>query len=317
MKRTAVNHNKTTYLQTLLKRPPFHVLGVLESIWQLTAKDFPRGDIGKISNARIAGCIGWDGDSDELVNALEMAGFIDPHPVHRLIVHDWPHHCEDSVHCYLARRFEKFADGTVPKFTRLTSVEKKGIVEKWEKIIAGEKVMIEKQGELFTENKSAYVESITTEVQTMPLPLPLPLPTTHTQDAPRQALKASESVTPVAGFKFPDALDVDEFHETWRMFKQHCRDKGKPHTRAQAEIQLTQLASRGLPGAIASLIATMNAGLCVPIDPPQKPIKKPDNVPREAKPETPEQKQKRLSDSKDMKEKAVQIGRIPLDQIRR
>jgi len=318
MKRTAVDHNKTNYLKTLLKRPRFQVLGILESLWQLTAKDCQRGDIGRLPNERIASAMEWDGPPAELINALEMAGFIDPHPVHRYIVHDWPHHCEDLVHIQLARKIEFFADGSMPKLGRLYPKEKAAIQAKYKDALNGRK--IEPKTLLFNDEQDSVRTTYAEDMRTLhaePLPLPPPLlyeikSTLSPHDPPPQeSTGESESVSPMADkkpekFEFPTVLDVDEFHEIWRMFKSHCREKGKPHTRVQAETQLSKLAGFGLPGALASLRITIEAGLCIPLDPPpQKSIRKPDNVPRL----TPDQLRQQQAEIEKNRENGLKAGR--------
>jgi hypothetical protein len=45
----------------------------------------------------IADGIGWDGDPDQLVNALVQSGWLDECSCHRLRVHDWPEHADGPV----------------------------------------------------------------------------------------------------------------------------------------------------------------------------------------------------------------------------
>ncbi|HPO07385.1 MAG TPA: hypothetical protein PLZ55_01855, partial [bacterium] len=45
----------------------------------------------------------YDGDADALIEALVAEAWLDEHPVHRLVVHDWHDHCED----YLKKRVER------------------------------------------------------------------------------------------------------------------------------------------------------------------------------------------------------------------
>lgn len=50
------------------------------------------------------------------------------------MVHDWFDHAEDSVHMKLARQTLFFANGAMPKLTRLASDEKKSISEKYTRL---------------------------------------------------------------------------------------------------------------------------------------------------------------------------------------
>lgn len=84
-------------LQRRLKVKVAELCGLLELLWITTAKNAPRGDIGKFSNEEIAiGCY-WDGDPDEFVAALVDCRWLDEHTEHRLIVHDWKDHAPSWV----------------------------------------------------------------------------------------------------------------------------------------------------------------------------------------------------------------------------
>jgi len=47
------------------------------------------------------------------------------------VIHDWSEHCEDSVHTKLTRAGKVFADGTVPKMTKLNKSERRAIQERY------------------------------------------------------------------------------------------------------------------------------------------------------------------------------------------
>lgn len=94
--------------------------GVLEVMWQFTAKYAPQGDIGRWRDEDIAEAVGWPvGGAPALVEALVEERWLDRSAEHRLLVHDWPEHCEDGVHMKLARARKWFGDGTPPKLNRL------------------------------------------------------------------------------------------------------------------------------------------------------------------------------------------------------
>ncbi|MHB1038017.1 MAG: hypothetical protein ACYC35_26710 [Pirellulales bacterium] len=98
MKRTAIDHPKLRRLAKLLDVPHYAAVGIMESLWQFTAKHAIRGDIGKWTDAEIAAAIDWPEDeSPQLVKALVEARLVDRHATHRLIVHDWPEHADDST----------------------------------------------------------------------------------------------------------------------------------------------------------------------------------------------------------------------------
>ena len=125
LKREAIDHTKLKRLCRRLKIPVYVAVGILETLWHVTAKQTPRGDIGKLSDEEIA--IGLDypeTDLPGLLAALIDCGWIDPDPTFRLVIHDWPEHADDAVHMRLARHRQTFAVGVTPKTTRLPKWER-------------------------------------------------------------------------------------------------------------------------------------------------------------------------------------------------
>src|SRR5690348_9760858 len=103
MKREAITHTKMKRLCRRLDLPLWQAVGLLESIWHLTAREAPRGDIGKLSDEDITLGIDYRGDESKLIDALIGSGWLDRDPVGRLAVHDWADHADDAVHMRLAR----------------------------------------------------------------------------------------------------------------------------------------------------------------------------------------------------------------------
>jgi len=111
MKRQAFHHTKMDELMRLLDLPRWGAVGVLESLWALTAREAPRGDIGKLSDERIALGIGWRGrknvkpseEAVRLVQALVEAEWLEVNAECRIVVHDWAEHCDNSVKKWLQR----------------------------------------------------------------------------------------------------------------------------------------------------------------------------------------------------------------------
>ena len=124
MKREATEHPKFSRLATMFKIQRWMAIGLMESIWHFTAKYAKAGDIGRWSNEEIACGIGWTDDPNILIEGLIKTKFIDKNKTHRLIIHGWYEHCEDSIHRSLARAGEYFADDQIPKMNRLTLAEK-------------------------------------------------------------------------------------------------------------------------------------------------------------------------------------------------
>jgi hypothetical protein len=101
-------------------------------LWHFTAQYCPRGDIGRYTDDEIAEACAWPEDrpARELIEALIECRLLDPHPEHRLVVHDWADHAEDSVHTRLARAGELFADGRPPRSSRLAKSDRRAHAER-------------------------------------------------------------------------------------------------------------------------------------------------------------------------------------------
>lgn len=119
MKRGTENLLKFKHLMRDLDLTESFTLGVLQNLWLKTDINAPRGNIGKFSDEDIAVMIDWRGDPEGLINALVAREWLDEDPEHRLVVHDWPEHCEDTTHGKVARNLEYFADGSPPRLVNL------------------------------------------------------------------------------------------------------------------------------------------------------------------------------------------------------
>lgn len=135
MKREAVHHSKMKRLCRKLDIPLWQAVGLLESIWHITARQTPCGNIGKISDEDIAIAIDYHQDERRMITALVETGWLDRNNQHRLVVHDWPDHADDGIHMKLARAKQFFIrqDATgetileAPKLSRLESRERDSI----------------------------------------------------------------------------------------------------------------------------------------------------------------------------------------------
>lgn len=108
MKREALRHPKMLDLAARLRIPREHAIGTMDVLLDWVHDMAPRGDIGKWPNGAIAVACGWSGDPDEFVNALVASRWLDIHPMHRLLVHDYPDHAERFVKAKLARDHQWF-----------------------------------------------------------------------------------------------------------------------------------------------------------------------------------------------------------------
>jgi hypothetical protein len=123
VKRSGYGHWKIKRLAVLLKIPIAHAVGIAETLWHVTARQAPAGDIGKLPDEFLATECGWNSKkSSELLGALVEARLVDEHPVCRLVVHDWSDHCDETCAKYLARNGMTYADGKSPR-TRKVQTE--------------------------------------------------------------------------------------------------------------------------------------------------------------------------------------------------
>lgn len=103
MKRETLRHPKTYDLASRLGCSRPEALGYLTLLWDHVTEVAPRGDIGKWPDGAIAGACDYRGNAEAFVDALVDAGWLERHDTHRLIVHDWPDHCERWVKAKLQK----------------------------------------------------------------------------------------------------------------------------------------------------------------------------------------------------------------------
>lgn len=108
MKRGTPRHIKTQKLAKSLKIPVAQAIGHLELLWHFTAEYTPQGNVGKYENNWLESNLLWTGKPGELIKNLIKVGWIDTDPVHRLIIHDWSDHADESVRKRLQRAHLSF-----------------------------------------------------------------------------------------------------------------------------------------------------------------------------------------------------------------
>ena len=165
MKRGTIEHPKTVQFADSLGIEIPYAAGLLECLWHWVSRYTPKGNIGKFSNKAIAEGMRTNIDSDKLVDALTKNKFLDENRDHRLVVHDWHEHCDDSVHIYLARRGEYFCNGVKPRIQRISKKERRRV----------EKLYKSAQEAHDERNESAQ-----------PLPKPLPKPESVRESPPQK-----------------------------------------------------------------------------------------------------------------------------------
>lgn len=108
MKRETLRHPKLYELAARLGCDRPTALGYLALLWDYTGEVAPQGNIGKWTNGAIALACDWAGDPGHFVEAMVGVGWLDLSEPHRLIIHDWPDHCEQWVKKKLDRAEQQF-----------------------------------------------------------------------------------------------------------------------------------------------------------------------------------------------------------------
>ena len=104
MKRGTPDHPKTLALSLQLGLRRWGAVGLLEMLWHFTAKYAPQGDVGKFTDLAIARAVDWNRDAGRLVQAMTVSGWLDPCDCHRLVVHDWADHADQTILRMLTRQ---------------------------------------------------------------------------------------------------------------------------------------------------------------------------------------------------------------------
>lgn len=124
MKLGGLDHPKTLDFAARLDVILPQAIGHLELLWAFVAQKTPHGNVGKWPDGAVARASQWSGDPTVFVTALCEAGFIDEHPVHRYIVHDWQEHAPRWVTSKLSRAKESFCAPHDPSEERTPQSEK-------------------------------------------------------------------------------------------------------------------------------------------------------------------------------------------------
>ncbi len=141
MKRGTPDHPKMSALARALGVPRPYAVGIMEMLWQWAAKYAPQGDLGRWPDVEIAAVVDWKkAKAADLVKGLVESGWIDRSEAHRLTIHDWPDHAEDSVHTHLLKNVLKFYDGSFPKVSKLSESERKRVLEKYSQVYDSNKM---------------------------------------------------------------------------------------------------------------------------------------------------------------------------------
>jgi len=205
--------------------------GMMVKLWALAARYSPRGDIGKMTDEFIARRVGWAWDARECVNALVAARWLDRDDTQRLVVHDWPTHCEDWVHMAVARARQYFADGSSPKLGRLPAAEKKALGA-WYADRRPAQVAGTAEPELLpvTESSRESVmvgQSVRTDRAHGPCALPsLPLPSPTSPEPERESARAQRAqAQELEEAESPNELPLEQRQEVRTWAETYARSK--------------------------------------------------------------------------------------------
>jgi hypothetical protein len=133
-KKGVLEHPKTLTLADSLGIMDCFALGILEAFWHHVTDYFEDGDVTNLRPSVFVRSIRYQGDAAQLWSALLDAGFIDQTPEGRLLVHDWPEHCNDYIHTRFYRSLKMFANGTKPKPVSIGKDEKERLSAQWENV---------------------------------------------------------------------------------------------------------------------------------------------------------------------------------------
>lgn len=110
MKRGTPGHKKMHHLAQVLGVPLPMAVGIMEMLWHYAAQHAPEGDIGGLPDSAISAAVYWTGQPADLIDGLVEANWLHRHETHRLYIHDWPQHCEQSVGRWLTRNSKCFLE---------------------------------------------------------------------------------------------------------------------------------------------------------------------------------------------------------------
>jgi uncharacterized phage protein (TIGR02220 family) len=110
-KRGTLEHPKTKRLARALGLPSWAALGLLEAVWHWAGRYALTGALSIDDMEDCADTIRFDGGGDALAQALHTAGWLEETET-GWYIHDWHDHADDAVRKALAKRGERFANGS-------------------------------------------------------------------------------------------------------------------------------------------------------------------------------------------------------------
>ena len=166
--RAVPDHPKFADLKHRLVATKGAALGYLECIWHFSARFTPRGNIGKYSDSAIEAWVEWDGEPGLLISAMVESCWLHLNGEHRVVVHDWSQHADETVQTTLARNCETFWDGSLPKAGRLNQHERERF-KRWVEESASSQPAV-------SQHSASLPEASAIVPKPVPVPVPVPVP---------------------------------------------------------------------------------------------------------------------------------------------
>lgn len=235
MKREAIKHPQMMDLAARLEVDRGRAIGIVTLLLDWTADYAIQGNIGKHSDGVIARACGWGESAADLeispsafVEHLVGSGWLDRHGSARLLVHNWPTHCERWVLAKLKSSQLKFH----PAYTGVAQVTK--------------------EREEYLAEPTVVETVVETVVATAPRDLSKPIQTKPNLSEPK-ARKRAGSFT-VEDVKFPLELDTPEARAAAAVWLEHKRDKGSSYKNPDTFAALLSDWARAGPEAFAAAV---------------------------------------------------------------
>lgn len=240
MKLNTIQHPKLFRLKRRLALQTWGAVGILESLWHLTATHAKDGAIGRtFTDEDIANSIGWEGCPEQLIGALVSSGWLDACASNRLVVHDWSDHCPDFVRGNLGRLKAEFAvpTKTDPLPTRVPYTSTLHVYD------------------------TPVANTCSEHLSPTPRPKPKPIQTNPISPLTPQGGEVVTKQSFDAKFvALPNVLDTKEFLATWQSWCDYRSEARKKLKHRTAKAQLAKLAEWGHDDAVESISQSIRNG---------------------------------------------------------
>ena len=210
--RGTLTHRKTRRLALTLGIDPPDALGLMEALWNVAAEmRRPDGGVGRMSDDDLAMEMHSSRDGSTLIQAFVKARLLDVvDGPNRLVVHDWHEHSDDTTDVKLGRLEATYANGALPRLTRLKVSDREAIWAKCGHAPATNAT----QSHTKPQEADASTEK--------PLPEPVPVP----EPVPEEKAKAPGSALALVPMSQGKAQVSDAQCE--RIYRVYPRHVGKP-----------------------------------------------------------------------------------------